>query len=75
MIILSTFTILSFILGVILTYIDARLAFYIPFSRFWQMSIGGLIAFKKINLKNKRVKDIISVIGLFSTLIIIWIIN
>lgn len=38
-------TIVSFILNVIATYTDRSLAFYMPFTRFWELSSGGLLAY------------------------------
>ncbi len=38
-------TVLSFLLNVIATYTDRTLAFYIPVTRFWELSSGGLLAY------------------------------
>ena len=45
-ILLSIFTVSSFALGVYTVYDYPKIAFYFPLCRFWQMSIGGLIAYK-----------------------------
>jgi peptidoglycan/LPS O-acetylase OafA/YrhL len=42
---LITLTIASFILNVIATQTDRTLAFYMPVTRFWELSSGGLLAY------------------------------
>lgn len=38
-------TALSFVLNVIATHTDRTLAFYMPMTRFWELSAGGLLAY------------------------------
>lgn len=42
---LITLTIASFILNVIATQTDRTLAFYMPVTRFWELSAGGILAY------------------------------
>lgn len=44
-IIIGLYTIISFLFNVASVYQDTQFAFYFPICRFWQMSIGGLIAY------------------------------
>lgn len=50
---LSAYTVLSFILNIIVVYFNAKFDFYFPFCRFWQMSIGGLLTFQTIKIENQ----------------------
>lgn len=42
---LVTLTVVSFVLNVIATHYDRTMAFYLPFTRFWELSAGGIVAF------------------------------
>ena len=42
---LITLTAVSFVLNVIATHYDRTLAFYMPLTRFWELSAGGILAF------------------------------
>ena len=65
---LSVYTVLSFILNIIVVYFSAKFDFYFPFCRFWQMSIGGLMAFKNIKIQ-KQLGNALSIIGLMLIII------
>lgn len=61
---LLAFTIMSFTLNVVCAYVNVKYDFYFPFCRFWQMAVGGLMAFKSANIKNKNIANLISLIGI-----------
>lgn len=75
LLILIVFTVLSFIGEIIAVYLDAKFAFYLPFCRFWQMSIGGIIAFQNIKINTKYINEALSIIGTVGILVTVWIVN
>ena len=42
---LISLTVSSFVLNLVATYTDRTLAFYMPLTRFWELSSGGLLAY------------------------------
>jgi len=56
-------------------YDHPKTAFYFPLCRFWQMSIGGIIAYKKIEIKNAIINNIFSILGTLAIIITSCIIN
>ena len=69
------FTIISFVFSIICVYQSAKFAFYFPLCRFWQMSVGGLIAYSKIKLKSKLINNLLSSLAVLAIFITIWYIN
>ena len=69
------FTVISFVLSIICVYQSAKFAFYFPFCRFWQMSVGGLIAYSKVKLKLKVINNLLSFFAVFSIFTTVWYIN
>lgn len=67
--ILLGYTVFCFILNIIAVYISAQFAFYFPFCRFWQMAVGGVLAFKPIKVTDDFQANTISVIGLIVILV------
>lgn len=53
---LVSLTAISFISNVIATYTDRTLAFYMPVTRFWELSSGGLLAYYVIQ-QTKKIKS------------------
>ncbi len=51
---LITLTAVSFILNVIATRTDRTLAFYMPFTRFWELSAGGILAYYVVQGASNR---------------------
>ena len=74
-ILLSIFTIVSFAFSIIMVYISPKFAFYFPLCRFWQMSIGGLIAYRKLKTKNHYVSNGFSIVSLGAILLTVWSLN
>lgn len=66
---LSGYAILSFVLNIVVVYISAKFDFYFPFCRFWQMAVGGLLAFKPINIQNPLYTHALSAFGLLTILL------
>ena len=66
---LATYTILSFILNIVVAYISVKFDFYFPLCRFWQTAIGGLLAFQAFNIKKKIYVHVLSVAGLITIII------
>lgn len=73
--VLSLYTAISFLIGIKSVFISPKFAFYFPICRFWQMAIGGIIAYKNITISNKRINNILSVIGTLFILTSVWMIN
>jgi peptidoglycan/LPS O-acetylase OafA/YrhL len=73
--ILAGYTLLSFLLNVICVYENPKFAFYFPFSRFWEMAIGGIISYTNIRIPNRSVANTISVVGLIVITITLLAIN
>jgi peptidoglycan/LPS O-acetylase OafA/YrhL len=69
------FTIVSFVYGIVSVYDSPKFAFYFPLCRFWQMSIGGLIAYHNFNIKNKWIANILSISAVLAIFRTIWYIN
>jgi len=72
---LILFTVISFASGIMAIADHPKAAFYFPLCRFWQMSIGGIIAYKKIEIKNTIINNILSILGALAILITSYIIN
>ena len=51
---LITLTVVSFVLNVIATQTDRTLAFYMPVTRFWELSCGGLLAYYVVQRSQAR---------------------
>jgi len=75
LLILSLFTAFSFIFSIVAVYTNPKFAFYFPICRFWQMSIGGILAYINTKLQNNKINNILSSIGLVLFLITIWVLN
>jgi peptidoglycan/LPS O-acetylase OafA/YrhL len=73
--ILSTCTVLSFIISIVCVFNDTQFAFYFPFCRFWQMSVGGLIAYMNSTVKNKILSNILSIASIIAIMTAVWIID
>ncbi len=54
---LITLTLTSFVLNVIATHYDRTLAFYMPLTRFWELSAGGILAYAVVRKSGNSVKD------------------
>jgi len=66
---------LTFLISTIATYTDTKFAFYFPICRFWQMTIGGILAFLKININNSKINNSLSILSLFAIFLTCFIIN
>lgn len=73
--ILVVYTFFSFIFGIVSVYISPKFAFYFPICRFWQMAIGGLVAYLGHKIGNKKISNALSLTGIFVILVTAWIIN
>ena len=63
------FTVLSLIANLIVVHINSQFDFYFPFTRFWQMAVGGLLAFKAVTITDARIANILSLSGIAIVLI------
>ena len=72
---LSVFTLASFAFSIASIYQNAKFAFYFPVCRFWQMSVGGLIALRNIRLAHRTLNHVLSVVGTASILVTVWILQ
>jgi peptidoglycan/LPS O-acetylase OafA/YrhL len=73
--ILALYTVLSFIFGIVSVYKNPKFAFYFPLCRFWQMAVGGLVAYCSHKITNTKINNALSVSGTAAILITVWIIN
>jgi peptidoglycan/LPS O-acetylase OafA/YrhL len=73
--ILALYTVLSFIFGIVSVYKNPKFAFYFPLCRFWQMAVGGLVAYCSHKITNSKINNALSVSGTAAILITVWIIN
>ena len=67
--ILIAFTALSFIFSIYSVYKNQQFAFYFPFCRFWQMSVGGILGYSNIKINNSLINNSLSVLGLLMIVI------
>lgn len=67
--ILAGYTIISFVINVVAVEISAQFDFYFPFCRFWQMAVGGLLAFKGVKMSNIFYANALSTLGLITILL------
>ena len=70
--IIVSYTAISFVLSIIAVYQSPKFAFYFPFCRFWQMSIGGILAYLNFKISDMRINNVISLLGLIALLITVW---
>ena len=70
-------TMFSFFINIILVNSYQVADFYLPLSRFWELSIGYLLYYKETNLNQIKVvhRNIISIIGLLFILLVILFFN
>ena len=73
--ILASYTVFSFIFSIVSVYKNPKFAFYFPICRFWQMAIGGLIAYFSYKITNTKINNALSITGLSAILITAWTIN
>ena len=62
-VLLSVFTALSLLANLVVVHINPQFCFYFPFTRFWQMAVGGLLAVRGVQLKDKRIANLLSFAG------------
>jgi len=63
---LILYTAACFVYSIHIIEIDTKMAFYFPLGRFWQLSVGGLIAFKNLEIKNRFLSNGLALTGFFS---------
>ena len=73
--VLLGFVAISFIFNIKSVYSDPKFAFYFPLCRFWQMAVGGIIAFQKLAIRNKYITNSLSALGVIAISIAIWYID
>ena len=62
--VLFILTLFSFSYNIYLTPLDPSSSFYLLGSRFWQLSLGGVLGILSINIENKVLNEFFSLIGL-----------
>ena len=72
---MSAYTVISFIFSIICVFKSTQFAFYFPLCRFWQMSIGGIVAYINLIIQNKIINNFFSLISMIVILTTIWIVN
>jgi len=73
--ILSAYTVVSFVFSIVCVFINSKFDFYFPFCRFWQMSVGGLIAYLNLQIQNKMINNALSLVSVIAILATVWIID
>jgi len=67
---------MSFIINVVTAYrLDPKIAFNFPLSRFWEMAIGGVLAFQKIRISNKILANTLSSCAVLSLIMASFFMN
>lgn len=66
---------LSFVFSIVCVYKSTKFAFYFPFCRFWQMSVGGLVAYQNIKIGNKIINNTLSIASVILILGTVWILS
>ena len=56
-------------MNAIAVYINAKFDFYFPLCRFWQMAVGGLLAFKAAKITNLFYAHALSTVALVTILL------
>ena len=69
------FTLISFATSIYSVYTNPKFAFYFPICRFWQMAIGGLIAYQNTKIDSKFIINFISLGSIFAITFILWKVN
>ena len=72
---MSAYALLSFVLSIVCIYMNRKLAFYFPFCRFWQMAIGGILAYLNFSFKDSRINNAISAVSLIAILVCVFVLN
>ena len=75
LLILAAFAGFSFILSIVSIYMNPKFAFYFPVCRFWQMAVGGIMAYLNITIKDKFVNNILSASALIAIMINVFIMS
>ncbi len=75
LLVLGAYAVVSFIVSIVCVFNNTKMAFYFPFCRFWQMAIGGILAYISITIQNKIINNFLSIISLIAILITAFIIN
>lgn len=73
--VLALYTVFSFAFGIISVFINPQFAFYFPLCRFWQMAVGGLVAYLSVKIQNQKITNALSIGGTFAILAAVWIID
>lgn len=73
--IISAYTVISFIFSIICVFKSTQFAFYFPLCRFWQMSVGGLVAYLNLKIQSKMINNFLSLVSMIAILTTIWIMN
>ena len=73
--IFSAYTVISFIFSIVFVFKNTQFAFYFPLCRFWQMSVGGLIAYFNLKIQNSLINNILSTVSTIAILAAVWIID
>ena len=72
---LILFTLVSFIANIVAVYQSPKFAFYFPLCRFWEMAVGGIVAYLNLKIQNKLVINLMSILSLIAIFTAVWIIN
>ena len=73
--VLGGYAVSSFLLSIVCVYVNQKLAFYFPFCRFWQMAVGGILAYLNFSFKSSRINNALSTVSLVAILVTVFVIN
>jgi peptidoglycan/LPS O-acetylase OafA/YrhL len=73
--VLGGYAVSSFLLSIICVYLNQKFAFYFPFCRFWQMAVGGILAYLNFSFKDSRINNALSTVSLVGILFTSFMIN
>ena len=63
MIFLIMFTLTSFYINIKYIKTNDKISFYFPLARFWEMSIGGILAFMNWKVTNVFISNLLSILS------------
>jgi peptidoglycan/LPS O-acetylase OafA/YrhL len=73
--VLGIYAVSSFILSIVCVFVNQKFAFYFPFCRFWQMAVGGILAYLNFSFQDSRINNALSTVSLVAIFVTSFVIN
>ena len=75
MLALGAYAGLSFVVAIVSVFVDTKFAFYFPICRFWQMSIGGILAHLHLKIHDRLVGNLLSTVAIIAIMITVFVMD